>query len=1084
MSTPAAAAAAAADASTAPPPPPPKEEEHLAPAHPDEQQQQQKQQGHTMQQDPTFAPQLKPPPPPPHDPIVQVVPPPPPPPLPEQGRPVAGQDRDTPHRLQPHQQQPQHFLKPMASRQFLRLDNLGAMTPSWDYESFPWMRIFRYFADDPATYEDVGRVCVHFRAICQSEYSLRAAYFVLRTCRHMAFHYVYTQHPSALSHELMDALIEELKVPVPKRLVEIIFKEQQETPEPPAVAPDGDRRLRGSTSRLFADIGSGSAVAALAQKRKDRSTQNTRGRWRRPLPPGTLEHIVAYGFKLYGDTLLLDLPSPEAENASSSPTPPASDEALFHAALAPSHPDVPTLKTILFHNHYLPALDRPRTADEWDDFWFKCLKLYRVDVDLGRHVYNHSGWPGPPQAASDALIARALRDPGTTDTFLKFLGTRAGGGHRVTREACVRVLASPSRIMLDSIPGMSALDLMRTCVPGGEETLKGHARAALAVLFRDGRRDAVRAIDTLLMEFELSEEDVGMALLADGMKDDVDPDLSTPVASPLVPAAAPGGVLAGGDCPGPVTAYSRHRSSVPLAPSPASPVSPASVVPSLFAPTTTSSMKSPLPFMTALGQVQGGMTDMLWQLILARYGLSHPFTAACVVDLVIGGTLKNPVAVIVAASSPQRQNGAASSPPSSPSSVAGAAAGAGMRRNPRSRYSVMMENPLALAAAAASASAGAGASAGTAAVPAAVWIDEDHDDRDRDTAARDSLEALLEGAGVPVDPGMMAPISKAVLALRMVRPRVLDFMARIERALLRASFDPYATEADRLRWSRVRWVASLRRHVLDHRSYLEHVLSPSELAAMDEQRRRGRRAPERTSGIFSGKMFAAQPQVHAQGGATAGNGFGGSGGGDAGAGGAGATTATAASTAAAIARSLVGGLVRSTRPRGASFGGSSQHQHYHHHHHQHYVNGGGGGGSAGAGAVGATSVVGAGLLSSVVDLVDREFAEVRRFFGCVERLVAVLEAPRPGLHRGDEVSGLQQPPSGFSDAEGPFTAWLREVDAKAAQKAAKEHARAVQLQLAQGEAAAAAASSSFGGGFGGDGDVKSVWDGFIKGTWR
>ncbi|KAJ1559568.1 hypothetical protein HK405_010137, partial [Cladochytrium tenue] len=548
---------------------------------------------------------------------------------------------------------------------------------------------------------------------------------------------------------LMDSLLLEQGAVLPKRLVEAIFKEQQfiddETVDPQAHEILQRHRRRHSTSRvIFAENGEepGPAPPPTWSRASAASIQL---RKKRPLPHGSLEYIVAYGFKCYADTLILDLPTavtaaataavedevpyvytapPSTQNASAlarSPFQvqvPEDDATAFHRALSHTHPDMETLRHVLFDNSYIPELDRPTTPDEWDDFWFKCLKILRDDAEMGRHVYRHSGWQGSPAAASDALVARALRDPTTTAGFLKFLASRPGGGHRITREACVRVLASPTRLSLDSIAGMSALDLLRSCVPGGDAVLKGHARAALAVLFRDGRRDAVRAVDNLLMEFELGEDDVGMAFLADGMVTDVDPDLQNRRVE------EPAGL---DDCI--PFSFSSLRQA-PGAPSVFTSTSAGATPSSPFAPNTTSSLKSPLPFMTALGQVQGGMTDMLWQLILARYGVNHPFAAACVVDVIIGGTLKNPIAV------PAQQD----------------SGGGGTRRGLRSRYSVMMLNPAA--------ASGGGR-------PSGVWIDEDHDDRDRDTAARDTIEALLEGAGVPIDPGMLAPISKAVLVLRL-----------------------------------------------------------------------------------------------------------------------------------------------------------------------------------------------------------------------------------------------------------------------------------------------------------------------------
>ncbi|KAJ3328158.1 hypothetical protein HDU76_010489 [Blyttiomyces sp. JEL0837] len=874
------------------------------------------------------------------------------------------------------------------------------------YLGVPWQRIFTFLADDPASFEELRGVCVHFRIIC-SEPDMRAAYFLKRTCKHVVFHYVYEHYPLALSVDFIEALLEQGAI-LPKYVIERIFKEQQEEfgmmPSPPPPPPSLSSQRGGPP---------------LPPHLLRGNQQKQQLKWppkRRSLPQGSLEYIVAYGFKMYSEALLLDLPNDVAQavmevsrtsprlstiglpslqqqqqkrsNPAPNTTITASDLRhddfwLFNKALSTAAPNLAMLRKIANEHHYVPAFHPAKTSKEWDEYWGKLLKLLRADSELGRHFFTHSGCASL-QAANDGLVAKALTDPKTKDNFVQWLEVH---GYSVTEGAVVLVLASPDRLQLDSISGMSALDLLRSHVE--ENVLQKYAESALGVLFRDGKRDSLRAVDTLMLEFELSEESVANAFLARNVDDGLEGN-----------GNAENGAA----------------------------------------------KKSDLPFMTALGQVQGGMTDMMWQLILSRYGMKHPFAAACVVDLVIGGTLKNPL--------PRR-----------------------------SRFSVLMQ-----ASDDSNGNNGGDSSNMSRLSSEDPHHDEDHDDRDRDTAARDSLEAIIEGAGVPIDPGMLGPISKGVLILQSCRPRMLDFMVRVERGLLYATFHPEATEHDRRKWSKVRWVAAFRRHVLDNREWLEHVLSPSELAAMDEERRRNRRPPQRTSGIFSGPIFAStsaasassaptdssnganwnnQQQPSQPGMSVSANGDGPQsppGSPVAPSGAAAAAAAAAVSSLAGFGRSI-GGMVRAQARRGASLGplmapqsaspidtmsSSSLSK------------------STRSRSLSGSAIGVARLLSTVVDLMDREHAEIRRFYACCEELVRVLEAPRPGVHNhgASGIGGIPAPPR--PDA-GPFMRWLREADLKALQSMEKERER---------ERAAAVASGVGAGGTTSGG----LWDDLMRGA--
>ncbi|KAJ3105945.1 hypothetical protein HDU97_007291 [Phlyctochytrium planicorne] len=742
---------------------------------------------------------------------------------------------------------------------------------------------------------------------------------------HLAFNFIYSARPWDLSFDLAEALLAQGAL-LPKFFVEKIYAAEQ---------------------RRAVDESEGWQLLSP------------------PIPQGTLEFLIAQGYKLYGDVLNLNLPS-EATVAVSSvieristsssrasfdrgQAPPLAspsaeqqhqmnmkdDAWLFEKSLSSPVPNIKLLKRILYDHHFTPALNPPATVREWDDLWGRVLNLLRADGSMGKFVFDHTGRSAGQ--ANDGLMARALRDPKTKENFLKWL---MANGFKISEGAVVQVLASPDVLQLDSIAGMSALDLLRSSV---DEALLGqYAESALGALFREGGRESLRAADAILLEFELSEEAVTRAFLA----------------SPDELALATSGAAEG-----------------------------------------------QLPFMTSLGRARGGMTDMMWQLILARHGARHPFASACLVDLVIGGTIKNPISV--------RKHRTVAASPNAPAST----------KLPGEED---LRKKAARAAATASAAQG-DSSMGLSAAdlddtgrvpppppPGAVpppppsnFVDdtpvrqsfsiEGEDDRDLDAATRDSIEAMVEGAGVLIEPSLFGPISRSVLVSKKSRARVVDFMSRVEKGLLYASLDPNASAFDRQRWSKVRWVAAIRRHVLDDRQWLQQMVSPEELQAIEERRRRERGPPKRTSGIFSASPSSANIQsspVSPTSPTSSSFAF--------------KNLAAAGVGGIAGFGKAIGGMVR-TRARGmaaAAAAAAAAH--------------------SGTGGKGVSAFFG----SMVVDLVDRDWAEVRRFYTCCELLVQTLESsPSTGTQEWERNGSHAT--SVFADPEnGPFTRWLRDMDSR------------------------------------------------------
>ncbi|KAJ3045228.1 hypothetical protein HDV00_011100 [Rhizophlyctis rosea] len=401
-----------------------------------------------------------------------------------------------------------------------------------------WERIFIELLDCPDTLLAVSRCCTLWRDVLD-EPGFRAAMILKSSCPHLVFHHLRTRSPHLLTFEICEKLLA-LGSLLPKYFVEQLFRESQDAPE--------------------------------------------------ALPEGSVEFLVAQGYKRYGDKMRLAMPfvmgadglmtegdfGEEGEDEvtfeqMAAEGPLADDAAEFEMAFSNAEIDLVILRKIVQKHHYTTALQPPRTKYSWDDHWEKLLRLVRVEPKLARHLMNHAGCD--KRYANDKLVARAIQDPKTTVEWCKWMVEQ---GFEVSSGAVVEVLASPD-VHIYSASGKPALDLLKQLIPAGD--LKEYAEFALIPLLRDAQRSSLRAADFLIDEFDLSEEAVGRALFVN---------------------------------PYDVTCV-RTRSGL----------GPAVV--------------------TTFGKAYGGMRDGLWQLMLGRYGVDHSFAAACLNDLVVGGAVPPPV---------------------------------------------------------------------------------------------------------------------------------------------------------------------------------------------------------------------------------------------------------------------------------------------------------------------------------------------------------------------------------------------------------------------------------------------------------
>ncbi|KAI8610295.1 hypothetical protein BC830DRAFT_1146437 [Chytriomyces sp. MP71] len=446
--------------------------------------------------------------------------------------------------------------------------------------------------------------------------------------------------------------------------------------------------------------------------------------------------------------------------------------------------------------------------------------------------------------------------------------------------------------------------------------------------------------------------------------------------------------------------------------------------------------EQPLPFLTAHGQSQGGMTDPLWQLISQRFGANHPFTAACLVDTVIGGTLTTPISQNNTSSRLLRSY---KSPDyntldQQDDRVAVVTRDGSIRLKrqwDRTRAEMRAKRQAARLNALERQLDFLYAKAGPRQAP--VFLEQvnelfeqvlgdvevlaggkavmGNDERRRDLAGRDTIESMVEAAKVPLDAGMVGPIAKAVIVLKYAKGRVIDVMARVERKLVDViCFPDGLSPKDLHDWSKERWILALRQHVLENRAFLDHTLSEDQIWELErEQKRRdrskGAKAKRISAGIFSNPIFGTVLQQGDRANIP--------------------SPDSPSPTSPATARSSVLGsigrslssLVRTQTKTVAEQPILSSEQKKH----MDFQN------PSEAAAVArdtALQFYGKALTAaaSAVDFVDPEYADIRRFYSCCEDLAALLNAADPFKMEAILNGHL----------EAPFTAWLGELERTAA----------------------------------------------------
>ncbi|KAJ3249282.1 hypothetical protein HDU78_005422 [Chytriomyces hyalinus] len=624
-----------------------------------------------------------------------------------------------------------------------------------------------YLADDPDAIEILRQTSSTLRVRIDSDAALRASYLLFKYSKHLVLYAVCLRTPHALTPSVFFTLTS-MGATLPKLLVEAFVSYN--------VVP---------------------------------SAHNS---WAAYVPQDTIDHLVAWGFKLYADSLVVAAPE--------SGVVPNDDIAAFLNIMNFLSPNLDELSKIVYENYFLPVLV-PSHHSFWLTFYGHARRLLRLDPEMAHHIIKNSAID--PVKATDRFVYEALMDPKTTKPTILELSMF---GYYITENVALRVLMNPA-IVQNPNTQISSLQLLKEVLP--EETLTTYLQKALKMLMKsiptlpdtivNSSSKAPQQLDALLREFKQVLPDSAMC-------------------------------------------------SVLLAPP----------------PSYESRQNRTLPFMTLLGQTYGGVSDTVWQVVCAEYGAKHAFVAAFLVDVVIGGTIStgNENEDTKASNARNLKEGKLNAVADSPNSpgrentdtdndtmvvvapdgvirrksiaILGLPSRKGSRVQSSSSSTLSLSSALslsstALQSGAPSASPGSG---GVAMVrnrastydpryktqPAQEQEEYDSsDDRDRDVAARETMQAMLEGVNVPLDVGMLIPILRAVIIMGSVRSRVVDFMARVEREILNAAFSPTAImdyDSETLsRLSRSKWISSLYRNVIDSQAWMHSVMSTSELTVLE-----------------------------------------------------------------------------------------------------------------------------------------------------------------------------------------------------------------------------------------------------------
>ena len=209
------------------------------------------------------------------------------------------------------------------------------------------------------------------------------------------------------------------------------------------------------------------------------------------LPAGTMEYMIACGYKTYGDSLLLDSFGMDDETHSS-------DLMLLKRALDANPVEMDAVRLTVDKHYFVPSL----ASDEDRLSIVRLLwKLADVSPSHFTHLLQNAGKDMEDVVVESALLSKSCS--------IATLVSLASLGLNISNAVLVSVLKNPR---IDSTGFKSTLEIIRNHC--SEERLEDVLQDVLSGLFMENTREAIRIADFLLVFFQTSEQTLCNALMA------------------------------------------------------------------------------------------------------------------------------------------------------------------------------------------------------------------------------------------------------------------------------------------------------------------------------------------------------------------------------------------------------------------------------------------------------------------------------------------------------------------------------------------------------------------------------------------
>ncbi|KAL2916102.1 hypothetical protein HK105_204193 [Polyrhizophydium stewartii] len=231
-----------------------------------------------------------------------------------------------------------------------------------------------------------------------------------------------------------------------------------------------------------------------------------------------------------------------------------------------------------------------------------------------------------------------------------------------------------------------------------------------------------------------------------------------------------------------------------------------------------------LPLATTFGVAHGGMSDAFWPVVATKFGLGHVFVESCLIDMLVGGAIPTTLSpetnamLFVDNGSSQGQSRGGVSAVAAGSAEAPITAG-GLIAPPAVTKSGINRQR---------------ASVGQPSRMLFSWMSRQRPpdlDADAESSSRDSLAAMFD-LGVPIRPTETFPvIAHMVYSSRKVPLRVLEYMSRVERGVLKSAPPKPNSPRDDNAFPAAEWLRVFRQCVLEEPNWVAVIPSDTVTAS-------------------------------------------------------------------------------------------------------------------------------------------------------------------------------------------------------------------------------------------------------------